>query len=152
MNLPPFQQLIDDHGRDVHRFLRGLVGPDHAEDCLHEALMAALVAYPKLRHTRNLRSWLFTIAHRKGIDHLRKRSREVPIAVVPDNGADPDQVTDHELWARVGALPDKQRAAVTLRFLGDLAYADIAGIVECSEAAARQNVRAGLTALRKEYR
>ena len=47
-------------------------------------------------------------------------------------------------------LPDKQRGAVTLRYLGDLPYADIGVALGCSEAAARQNVRAGLAALRKE--
>jgi RNA polymerase sigma factor (sigma-70 family) len=150
MALPPFQQLLDANARDVHRFLRGLVGPDDAEDCLNEALMAALVAYPSLRHSRNLRSWLFTIAHRKGIDHLRKRARETPTETMPDAGGADAQI-DHDLWAAVATLPDKQRTAVTLRYLGDFAYVDIAAIVECSEAAARQNVRAGLAALRKEY-
>jgi len=114
--------------------------------------MAALTAYPGLTHQRNLRAWLFTIAHRKGIDHMRKRRREIPTDRIPETISSHDQANDHELWATVGALPDRQRAAVTLRFLGDLAYADIAGIVDCSEAAARQNVRAGLANLRKEYR
>ncbi len=114
--------------------------------------MSALIAYPGLRHHDNLRSWLFTIAHRKGIDHLRKRNREIPLEVVPETPHVGELTIDHELWSQVGELPDKQRAAVTLRFLGDLAYSDIAGIVECSEEAARQNVRAGLANLRKEYR
>ena len=52
--------------------------------------------------------------------------------------------------ASVARLPDKQRGAVTLRYLGDLPYADIGVALGCSEAAARQNVRAGLAALRQE--
>jgi len=114
--------------------------------------MSALIAYPALKHHRNLRAWLFTIAHHKGIDHLRRRKKEVPLEVVPETTQAEALTIDHELWSQVGELPDKQRAAVTLRFLGDLAYTDIAGIVECSEEAARQNVRAGLANLRKEYR
>jgi DNA-directed RNA polymerase specialized sigma24 family protein len=50
----------------------------------------------------------------------------------------------------VAQLPEKQRGAVTLRFLGDLPYAEIGAVLGCSEAAARQNVRAGLAALRQE--
>jgi DNA-directed RNA polymerase specialized sigma24 family protein len=52
--------------------------------------------------------------------------------------------------AAVAALPDKQRGAIALRFLGDLPYAEIATALDCSEAAARQNVRAGLASLRVE--
>ena len=48
-------------------------------------------------------------------------------------------------------LPPKQRTAVTLRYLGDLPYADIASVMSISEPAARQNVRAGLASLRKDF-
>jgi RNA polymerase sigma factor (sigma-70 family) len=148
--LPPFQSLLDEHARDVHRFLRGMVGADAAEDCLQEALMAALRAYPKLAHADNLRSWLFTIAHRKALDHFRGNGWERLTDSPPDPAVVDAAPPDQALWDRVAALPDKQRAAVTLRYVGDLAYADIARIVDCSEPAARQNVRAGLATLRKE--
>ena len=152
MNLPPFQNLVDEHARSLHRSLCGMVGLDAADDCLQETLLAALRAYPRLRHDRNLRGWLFTIAHRKGIDHLRRASRETPSASVGDRPSPPEPVRDIELWNRVAALPPKQRTAVTLRYLGDLAYADVARIMAISEPAARQNVRAGLASLRKDYR
>lgn len=150
MNLPPFQQLVDDHARALHRFLCGMVGLDAADDCLQETLMAALRAYPRLRHDGNLRGWLFTIAHRKGVDHLRRSSREIPSAWVDERPCPPEPVRDIELWSRVAALPPKQRTAVTLRYLGDLPYSEVAGVMDTSNAAARQNVRAGLISLRKE--
>jgi DNA-directed RNA polymerase specialized sigma24 family protein len=52
------------------------------------------------------------------------------------------------LWEAVGRLPIKQRASILHRYVNDLSYADIGRIVGCSEAAARQNVRAGLASLR----
>ena len=113
--------------------------------------MSALLAYPRLTHARNLRSWLFTIVHRRGIDHFRKRLRESLTDVVPDPGSEDDEPRDATLWAQVGALPNKQRAAVTGRYLGDLSYRNIVKIVESSEAAARQSVRASLATLRKEF-
>lgn len=142
--------LIDEHARDVHRYLVGLVGAHAAEDCLHDALMAALSAYDRVRHTDNLRGWLFTIAHRKGIDHLRKAARERPSEALPEAGVTDAEPSDPAVWSRVAALPDKQRAAVMLRFVGDLTYAAIGQIIDCSEPAARQNVAAGLATLRKE--
>jgi RNA polymerase sigma factor (sigma-70 family) len=57
---------------------------------------------------------------------------------------------DDDLWVAVGRLPEKQRGAIALRFLADLPYAEIAVHLGCSEAAARQNVRAGLAGLRLE--
>ena len=74
-SLPPFQELLDEHGSDVLGFLVASVGPHDAEDCFQETFIAALRAYPKLEHARNLRSWLLTIAHRKAIDHHRARGR-----------------------------------------------------------------------------
>src|SRR3546814_4446005 len=46
-----------------------------AEDCLQDTLIAALRAYPRLRHRDNLRAWLYTIAHRKATDVIRLRAR-----------------------------------------------------------------------------
>ena len=57
---------------------------------------------------------------------------------------------DDELWARVRALPDKQRLAVGYRFGADLSYAEIAALLECSEAAARRSVFEGLRTLRRQ--
>jgi DNA-directed RNA polymerase specialized sigma24 family protein len=51
----------------------------------------------------------------------------------------------------VRRLPEKQRAAVALRFAADLDYATIGDVIDCSEAAARQNVRAGLAGVRREW-
>lgn len=150
MNLPPFQQLLDAHGADLHRFCVAQAGPHHGADCFQEAVLSALRAYPDLRDDRNLRGWLFTIAHRKVLDHHRATTRR-PVLVpdAPERVAAPAPA-DTVLWEAVARLPDKQRGAVTLRFLGDLAYADIGVVLGCSEAAARQNVRAGLAALRQE--
>lgn len=150
MKLPPFQRLLDEHADGMRRFLVGYVGWEEAEDCWQETVLAALEAYPGLRHGRNLRGWLFTIARRKALDCLRHRARDAKPGLAPDGvEAAPSEIPDWELWGRVAALPEKQRAAVALRFLADLPYAEVAEAMGISEAAARQNVRAGLASLRK---
>jgi RNA polymerase sigma factor (sigma-70 family) len=152
VRLPPFQKLIDLHGREVHRYLTACVGPIDADDCWQETMLAALRAYPSLRDDRNLRGWLLRIAARKVIDHHRAtRRRPLPVETVPERGMEPPAAPDPALWRAVRRLPEKQRAAVALRFAADLDYAAIGAVVDCSEAAARQNVRAGLAGVRREW-
>ena len=154
MKLPPFQSLLDAHREDVYRFLIASVGSNDAEDCFQDTFMAALGAYPNLQEATNLRGWLFTIAHHKAIDcHRRRRRPETPTGDLPDlsTGFEPD-VVDRDLWIQVRALPAKQRSAIVLRFVDDLAYRTIGEVIGCSESAARQNVRAGLTRLREEIK
>ena len=143
---------MDEHSAAVMAILQGAVGRDGAEDCFQETFLAALRAYPKLEDARNLRGWLLTIAHRKAIDHHRANGRNpIPVAQVPE-ATDQDGVPepDERLWAAVGALPPKQRAAVALRYGSDLPHAEIAAALGCSPEAARRSLHEGLKRLRKE--
>src|ERR1700693_462698 len=111
--LPPFQQLLDAHGRDVHRFLIASVGRGDADDCYQETWLAALRAYPRLRGSSKLRSWILTVAHHKSTAHVRsRRRRAAPVADVPERAASDVKHPDEELWARVRELPPKQRTAL----------------------------------------
>jgi RNA polymerase sigma factor (sigma-70 family) len=154
VRLPPFQSLLDAHGRDVHRFLLAMVGPGGADDCYQETWLAALRAYPRMRDASNLRSWVLTIAHRKAIDHVRaRRRRPIPVERVPDSPAPAvaPQLRDDGVWAKVRELPPKQRTALALRYLSDAPYQEISSVMGTSEEAARRNVHEGLKRLRMEY-
>jgi len=157
VRLPPFQALLDAHGRDVHRFLVASVGRVDADDCYQETWLAALRAYPRLRDASNLRGWILTVAHHKAIDHTRGRSRRpMPVAdAAPLAGAtseaEPSIDAGAGIWTQVAQLPDKQRTALTLRFVADAAYAEIAAVMQTSEEAARRNVHEALKRLRKDY-
>lgn len=150
--LPPFQALLDEHAADVMAVLRGAVGRADADDCFQETFLAALRAYPKLSDAGNLRGWLLTIAHRKAIDHHRANGRRpLPVAAVDEpRDATVDPLPDREIWASVGALPPKQRAAVALRYACDLPHAEIAAALACSPDAARRSLHEGMKRLRKE--
>ena len=153
MSLPPFQRFLDTHAPHVQRFLVAAVGPVDADDCFQETFLAALRAYPKLEHGDNLRGWLMTIAHRKAVDHHRAKGRRpLPVEEVAEVADERSEAPapDSGAWARVGALPPKQRAAVTLRFAGDLPHAEIAAALGCSPEAARRSVHEGIKRLRKE--
>ncbi|MGN6588383.1 MAG: RNA polymerase sigma factor, partial [Solirubrobacterales bacterium] len=150
--LPPFQTVLDEHSAAVMAILRGAVGREGAEDCFQETFLAALRAYPKLEDGRNLRGWLLTIAHRKAIDHHRANGRKpVPVAEPAEVAVeDAAPAADDGLWAAVGALPPKQRAAVSLRYGSDLPHSEIAAALGCSPEAARRSLHEGLKRLRKE--
>ena len=147
----PFQRFLDAHRDDVWRFLVASVGRDAADDCFQETFLAAMRAYPRMRPD-NPRAWVLTIAHRKALDHFRARKRRaVPVGDLPEVPAPEDQqIRDDEVWQRVHALPAKQRAAVLLRFAGDLTHSEVASVMGVSEEAARRNTFEGLRKLRQE--
>jgi RNA polymerase sigma factor (sigma-70 family) len=151
--LPPFQVLIDAHADAVHRFLVASAGPGAADDCFQETFIAALRAYPRLRSGSNLRAWLFTIARSKAVDHHRATRRApLPVGELPERAAPArSEPPNGDLWAAVAALPEKQRAAVVLRFVADLSHREIGAVLDCSDAAARRSVHEGLKRLREEH-
>ncbi|MGH2924982.1 MAG: RNA polymerase sigma factor [Solirubrobacterales bacterium] len=156
---PPFQVFLDEHLASVRAFLRGMVGPNDAEDCLQDTFLAALRAYPRAEAT-NLRAWVLTIARRKAIDHHRARERgALPVAdpaeLVDAGGASSaggsglGMSAEHSaIWSAVAGLPPGQRAAVVLRFAVDLRYREVGEALGTSEDAARRNVHEGLKKLR----
>jgi RNA polymerase sigma factor (sigma-70 family) len=161
-SLPPFQAFLDEHLEPVGAFLRGMVGPSDAEDCLQETFLAALRAYPRAERG-NLRAWIFTIARRKAIDHHRSRARRARPVAEPEELADSQagrqgrgsldgplgmSPRHSEIWAAVGELPAGQRAAVVLRFAVDLRYREVGEAMGTSEEAARQSVHEALKKLR----
>jgi RNA polymerase sigma factor (sigma-70 family) len=53
-----------------------------------------------------------------------------------------------DVLAALGRLPERQRVAVTLRYLQDLPYAEISGITGWPEGTVKTLVRRGLARLR----
>lgn len=153
MMLPPFQQLVDDHWRDVARLCAALAAPGEGEDAAQRAWLQALDAYPSLRHARNLRGWLLTIAARAAADtHRRRARRPTPVAALPDVPAGAPAARDDELWTLVRALPERQRVAVALHYVLDLPHAEAARVLGTTPAASRRLVSDALAGLRREVR
>ncbi len=153
--MQPFEAVVAEHGAVVMRVCRGLLGPTEAEDAWSETFLAALRAYPGLRPGSNVRGWLVTIAHNKAVDQLRAR-RRVPVPAGELGGSlrggdAGSALADSELHGALAALPPKQRGAVVYRYLADLPYAEVATLLECSQAAARRNAADGIARLRRHY-
>jgi len=155
--LPPFQRFLDAHADDVLRFLIASVGRHDADDAFQETFLSALRAYPRLRPGSDPRAWVLTIAHRKAIDVYRGRARRpLPVAEPAATAAATERdgpgagEIEGDHWERVRALPPRQRVVLTLRFAGDLTYAEIATVLDCREDAARRAAADAMKTLRTE--
>jgi DNA-directed RNA polymerase specialized sigma24 family protein len=135
----------------VLRVVRAVLGPADADDAWSETFLAALRAYPDLPADANVEAWLVTIAHRKAIDVTRATARRaVPVAGSPEGPAPgPADGPDPDLVSAVAALPPKQRQAVAYHYLTGLPYAEIAGLIGGTPAAARRAAADGIAALRR---
>jgi RNA polymerase sigma factor (sigma-70 family) len=158
LTLPPFQALVDAHWRDVARLAHALAGPVDGDDAAQQAWTQALAAYPRLRSSSNLRGWLLTITSRCAMDVHRARSRRaVPaqdIAMIGEvtgrarvPGPDHDR-PDESLWSHVAELPERQRHAVVLKYVGDLDHPRIAEALGTTPTMSRRLVSDGLATLR----
>lgn len=147
---PPFELALEEHGPRIHAWLVARVGPQQADDVFQETMLAALAAWPDAA-VDSVRAWLFTIAQRKVIDeHRRAGRRPLPEGETGDwPSSEVAEYLEDPVWDEVRALPGKQRAAVTLRFRGDLTHREVGVVMGISEAAARRNVHEGLKRLRE---
>ncbi|HXL17861.1 MAG TPA: sigma factor, partial [Streptosporangiaceae bacterium] len=93
---------MTEYGQVVLRVCRALLPIHDAEDAAADAFLAALEAYPRLRPDSDLKAWLVTIAHRKAVDILRRRSRHaVPVPELPEPSRGAASAAEP-------ALPDEQ--------------------------------------------
>jgi RNA polymerase sigma factor (sigma-70 family) len=148
MSVPPFESFYVDHRDAVLAFLRSRLGRAAAEDAFQETFLRALRGYPRLRHGRELRAWIFTIAARVAAEEHRRPRPHVEQA---GGGSTEDGRPAYaELEDLAGDLPPTERAAVVLRYGYDLTYADIAAALGSTEAAARQAASSGVRRLRRK--
>jgi RNA polymerase sigma factor (sigma-70 family) len=156
VTLPPFQRLVDNHWRDVARLARALAGPVDGDDVAQQAWAQAYAAYPGLTSARNLRGWLLTITHRCAMDVHRSRGRravptddEAVLAGTARVDGPESDLVDTDLWGRVARLPDRQREAVVLKYVGDLDHPTIAELLGTTPTMSRRLVSDGLKTLRE---
>jgi len=159
---PLFTVVIERYGDEIFRFACQLTGNrTDAEDLYQETLIKAFRAFERLSADANHRAWLYRICSNTWISDRRKHGRVSPMNdVLTDTltAQFPDQARQldardllREVEQFVGDLPPKQRVALVLRKHHELGYADIAGVLNCSEAAARANVHEALTKLRGAF-
>ena len=148
MTVPPFERFYAENRDAVFGHLVRLLGRQRAEDAFQETFLRALRGYPSLRHGRHLKAWVFTIATRVAVDESRKRPPS-PTAEIADLPHEDGRPAWAELEHLADELPEKERAAVVLRYGYDLSYAAIGAALGSSEDAARQAASSGVRRLRR---
>lgn len=112
-------------------YLRVQRAPD-PEDILGEVFFQVARDVPRFTgDDAALRNWVFSIAHNRLLDALRRQARRPQIAgwAVPDAPSPPaPDPLDPELVAALDRLTPEQREVVVLRFVADLPLADVAAI------------------------
>jgi RNA polymerase sigma factor (sigma-70 family) len=148
VTIPPFERFYEEHRNAVFRHLVRLLGRQRAEDAFQETFLRALRGYSKLEHGRHLKAWVFTIATRVAVDETRKKQPEA--AILAELGTDGERPAYAQLEHLAAELPEKERAAVVLRYGYDLPYEQIADALDSSEDAARQAASSGVRRLRRK--
>ncbi len=145
--VPPFEVFYESHRGEVLGLLRKKLGSDRCDDAFQETFLRALRAYDRLEHGEHLRAWVLTIASRVAIDVHRRAKPAAELPELPHEDARPAY---EDLGELTDGLPEKERAAVVLRYGYDLTYDQIAAALSSSPDAARQATSSGVRRLRKE--
>jgi RNA polymerase sigma factor (sigma-70 family) len=148
VRVPPFERFYEEQQEPVLKQLRAMLDRDAADDAFQETFLRALRAYPTLEHGRHLRTWALAIARNVALDALRRR--RLTSADVPDLESVDEPLPYEEIRRLTAHLPQKERAAVFLRYGYDLSYEDIGAALGSSPEAARQAASSGVRRLRRK--
>ena len=140
-----YRELVERYQAQVYSVaLRMVRRSEDAEDLTQETFVRMFRALSRYDPARPFGAWLFTIASRLCIDHIRRR-KVSPISLtqreresdeeyeieVEDPGLKPDEVAAHAEESRraedlIDSLPPHYRIVVILRHVQDLSYEEIA--------------------------
>jgi len=149
-----FSELVATRSAALVRTAYLVVG-DHqlAQDLVQEALVKTYVAWPRLRDVSKAEAYARRTIVTTAISWRRRRSfHERPAQTIPEQ-AQPDgtdAIATHDvMWAELGALPPRQRAAIVLRYYEDLSEAETAQVMGCAVGTVKSQVSTGLQRLRR---
>ena len=146
-----FDEWLPVGGPRLLRFAVLVTGdPIGAQDVVQDVLISAYLKWDKISRANNIDAYLkrMIVNRRNALSRL-KRSGEIPLANIPSGDEQsPLQDASEDLWETCLTLPERQRAAIVLRYYEDLSFAQIAAVLDCAEATARSLVYRGLGKLR----
>ena len=148
-----FALLLERHrGPVVHFLYRMVQNQAVSEELAQEVFLRVYRSRESYEPTAKFTTWLFRIATHVALNSIRDRKKEKGQESLDEGGVDgmERQVADRqptveqemvyevkvrEVRQAIEALPAKQRAAVLMHKYEGLDYAQIAGVLMCSESA-----------------
>jgi RNA polymerase sigma-70 factor, ECF subfamily len=137
--------------------LRFLGDPDAASDAFQETFRRLVDARDAYRPQGRFQSWIFTLARRACLDHLRSAKRESSVADAWGETADGAELVesvagrmeDHDEARRLLALlPPEQREVLLLSKYYGFGYGEIAEMLGSTQVAVKQKGYRALKTLR----
>jgi RNA polymerase sigma-70 factor (sigma-E family) len=147
--------VIGSHGRLV-QLAYLLCGDWHrAEDAVQAALVRMYVVWPRIRSGAGVELYarktiLSTVRDDARRPWRRERAvRGLPELLVQDRSREVDERL--LLVAALRTIPARQRAAVVLRYFGDLSVEETAEVLGCSLGTVKSQTSRAITALRRTF-
>ncbi len=140
------EALFARHHGEIFAYLTRMVrDPELAADLAQDAFVKAYKAYDTLEKGENARAWLYQIAHRVALDHIRRRKI---VRFIPFTGESPGSSPSAErvaldvrlsgpLERAMARIPERQRAALLMAEVHDLTGLELAAALGVSHVAAR---------------
>ena len=130
-----------------------------AEELVSETFHSAIKSAPKLKNLKNIKSWLFMIAYRRLVDHLRKNIKEnhnddFEINNVEDNFCVFNKLhLKHEdimINNAIDKLKDKYKKVILLKYINNLTLKDISKYLGLNISAVTSLIVRAKLSLKKE--
>lgn len=149
-------RLLRDHQPAIYAVCRRITGNDaDALDATQDALIALVRGLPRFDGRSRFSTWAFRIATNSCLDELRRQRRR-PLVGLPENDGVPADVANHRgspvdqrvadalaVDEALATLPADFRAAVVLRDICQLDYAEIAEVLEIPAGTVRSRIARG---------
>jgi RNA polymerase sigma-70 factor (ECF subfamily) len=166
-----FEVLIYRYSGTLFNFIYRFVGDyDQACDILQLVSMRFYTSLPKLGTGEPFKPWLFRVARNCCVDELRRRKRNAIhfsqlesennegellfLGDMPDPGLLPEEIMEGKdlqqmLQKAIDALPPRFRSVVLLRYISQMSFAEIGGVLGMPEATAKTYFHRAKVQLRK---
>ncbi len=167
-----FQTLYERHEKSLYRYVRRVMGfalAAQADDVFQDTWMRLVDAHHtwQAREDASFKTWLYTLAHHRAVDLLRKGGREVSVddGWLDDDAEAPwqswpassaEQPEQQAFWRKAGqqllhcldGLPALQRAAFLLHHDDGLSLEEITQVLNTEFETVKSRLRYALSKLR----
>lgn len=160
MSMGEFEQLVDAHYQALYRFGMSLTkAPDRAADLVQQTFCTWAEKGHQLKDRSKAKTWLFTTLHREFLSQIRRSKRfsdegfdvEAMERVPAEDTADAERQMDGQRALELlHALDETYRAPLSLFYLQQHSYKEIAAILDIPIGTVMSRISRGKEMLRKK--
>lgn len=159
-----FETFYDRHHRPAFALAYRIMGGDHAlaEDVVQESFLALWrYAHSFAPERGNARTWFFSIVHHRALNALRRLKPRMPTEPIDEMAGELAAGDAYDIWVQVARgldatqvrsaltlLPEEQREAVTLAFLGGYSNTEVAERLGVPLGTVKSRIRLGMQKMR----